>query len=365
MTSTQGEANLVSFAGLVSWFRGIRNGYKPHVYFELSEFDLYGTVQDAAEIIFIIGDRNTPYADNFGDRTIGPGWPSTPGVLISTSRSLRSETNLAAVGPGQKSGEQVYKALELYDGHGLVSAAPRSGEGIRIGLGCWVDTVIGFEVALSTGKVMKATHTSNVDLFLRLKINAASGLGEPSGNINIANDTHSYHRVVSASITVKLNVTLLLVTSQGTNADPNAVVGVTPGGLFISVFYYCHGHSPPLLAVPHTRSTILTVSLTYDFSGPLVVPRRGDDITDYTINPIASLSKSAKVIFCRRTPPLSNLMVLRPITTNPGNFFAPFGWKDSSQDKYSYGILKGVAASAEGHVVLPDVILYVFKLCYV
>ncbi|KAI3613862.1 hypothetical protein WG66_006475 [Moniliophthora roreri] len=372
-----------------------------------------GTAQDAATILSIVGDRNTPYAVKSGGHTINPGWSSTPGVLISASRfntvHYDPETNIAAVGPGQKS-EQVYKALEPYNV--TVPLGRVSGVGVggftlgggyswitnQVGLSC--DTVVGFEVALPTGKVVKATNTSNADLFFGLK-----GGGNNFGVVTQINYTAHPQPAVWGGLRVyngEANVTLLSeAVSQfsDTNADPKAVIGVTyaynpdQGGLFASIFYYYHGPSPPngtfdgLLAVPYTSSTILTMSLTQLHQGKVMW--RSISITNYTVPVLNNIAEQIKlygpqawnhsaieVIFA--VEPLSHSIFSHQPNGpaayyhQPGKFFAPsdiaITWKDASQDEYFYGILKeinhnvaGFAASAEGGfqpVVPPDVILY-------
>jgi len=92
----------------------------------------------------------------------------------------------AKVGHGQRS-EEVYQALELFN----ITIAVGRVAGIGVGgftLGggySWVknqagvscDTVVEFEVALPTGKVVTATITSNTDLFF--------GLMTPAGALSV------------------------------------------------------------------------------------------------------------------------------------------------------------------------------------
>ncbi|ESK87593.1 hypothetical protein Moror_1951 [Moniliophthora roreri MCA 2997] len=141
-----------------------------------------GTPEDAALILSIVGERQTPYGVKSGGHTTNPGWSSSPGVLIVTSRfndvSYDASTNVASVGPGQ-TGEQVYQKLEPFN----VSVALGRVKGVGVGgftlgggyswttnqVGLSCDTVVAFEVALPTGEVVAATNTSNEDLFFGLK----------------------------------------------------------------------------------------------------------------------------------------------------------------------------------------------------
>jgi FAD/FMN-containing dehydrogenase len=103
-------------------------------------------------------------------------------VQISLTRfnqtSFNRTTGTAKVGTGQL-GEQVYQALEPFNVS--IAVGRVSGVGVggftlgggyswttnQVGLSC--DTVVEFEVALPTGKVVTATNTSNADLFFGLK----------------------------------------------------------------------------------------------------------------------------------------------------------------------------------------------------
>ena len=134
-----------------------------------------------------MGAARTPYAIKSGGHTTNPGWSSTTGVQISTSRFNTAvydpKTGLARVGTGQES-ENAYSKLEPFNVS--IAAGRVAGVGVggftlgggyswltnQVGVSC--DTVHQFEVALPTGKVVNATNTTNSDLFFGLKVGSHS-----------------------------------------------------------------------------------------------------------------------------------------------------------------------------------------------
>jgi len=153
--------------------------------------------------------------------------------------SFNRTTGTAKVGTGQE-GEQVYQALEPFNVS--IAAGRVAGVGIggftlgggyswvtnQVGLSC--DTVVEFEVALPTGKVVTATNTSNADLFFGLK-----GGGNNFGIVTAITYTVIEQPAVWGGLVVVNgdgNITSLsqeISHFQDTNADPKAVVGVTYG----------------------------------------------------------------------------------------------------------------------------------------
>ncbi|KAK7033658.1 hypothetical protein VNI00_012658 [Paramarasmius palmivorus] len=381
-----------------------------------------GTPEDAALILTIVGKNKTPYGVKSGGHTTNPGWSSSPGVLIVTSRfngvSYDPATNIASVGPGQ-TGEQVYQKLEPYN----VSAALGRVKGVGVGgftlgggyswmtnlVGLSCDTVVAFEVALPTGKVVTATSKKNEDLFFALK-------GAGGNNLGVVTRI-DYTAIPQPAVWGGLNVYLessldqlaeAVAHFEDTNNDNNAVIGVTfaydpsQGGLFASVFFYYHGPSPPsgtfdaVLAVPAASSTLMTTSLTNLVSAfvvnPPVRPRtlwRSVSIADYSVPLIKTIAAQVKLhgpeAFQRSATQFT--MAVEPFTQDifnhqpngpaafyhqPGTFFAPsvvnLYWTDESQDEWFHNTLKEInanvtnfAASEAGGfqpVLPPNVTLY-------
>ncbi|KAI3607394.1 hypothetical protein WG66_004638 [Moniliophthora roreri] len=358
-----------------------------------------GTPEDAALILSIVGERQTPYGVKSGGHTTNPGWSSSPGVLIVTSRfndvSYDASTNVASVGPGQ-TGEQVYQKLEPFN----VSVALGRVKGVGVGgftlgggyswttnqVGLSCDTVVAFEVALPTGEVVAATNTSNEDLFFGLK-----GGGNNFGIVTRIDYTAIPQPAVWGGLNVYLEDSLdelaeAISEFQDTNQDHKAAIGVTyaydpaQGGLFASVFYYYHGPSPPsgtfdrLLPIPTASSTLFTTSLTNlvsAFVGPAVTQRR-------VLGIHYKAWEHSATQFTLAVEPLSrDIFSHQPngpaaIVHEPGTFFAPsvvsLSWTDESQDQWFFDTLKeidfnvaGFAASEAGGfqpVVPPEVILY-------
>jgi len=162
-------------------------------------------------------------------------------VQISLTRfnqnSFNRTTGTAKVGTGQL-GEEVYQALEPFNVS--IAVGRISGVGVggftlgggyswttnQVGLSC--DTVVEFEVALPTGKVVTATNTSNADLFFGLK----------GGGNNFGIVTAITYKVIEQPavwgglviITGDANITSItqeISDFQDTNVDPKAVIGVT------------------------------------------------------------------------------------------------------------------------------------------
>ena len=153
--------------------------------------------------------------------------------------SFNRTTGTAKVGPGQRS-EEVYQALEPFNV--TIAAGRVAGVGIggftlgggyswvtnQVGVSC--DTVVEFEVALPTGKVVTATNTSNADLFFGLK-----GGGNNFGIVTAITYKVLEQPAVWGGLVVvngDANVTSLseaISHFQDTNTDPKAVIGVTYG----------------------------------------------------------------------------------------------------------------------------------------
>ncbi|KAK7033696.1 hypothetical protein VNI00_012696 [Paramarasmius palmivorus] len=381
-----------------------------------------GTPEDAALILTIVGKNKTPYGVKSGGHTTNPGWSSSPGVLIVTSRfngvSYDSATNVASVGPGQ-TGEQVYKKLEPFNVSVPLGRVKGVGVGgftlgggyswiaNQVGLSC--DTVVAFEVALPTGDVVTATSTSNEDLFFGLK-------GGGGNNLGVVTKI-DYKAIAQPAVWGGLNVYLeenlddlaeAIAQFELNNEDLKAVIGVTyaydpsQGGLFASVFFYYHGPSAPagtfdaLLAVPAASSTLMTSSLTTLVSAfvvnPPVLPRtlwRSVSITRYSVPVLKTIAAQIKLhgpeAFDRSATQFT--MAVEPLNGDifshqpngpaayyhePGTFFAPsvvsLYWLDESQDEWFHDTLKEIndnvanfAASADGGfqpVLPPDVTLY-------
>jgi len=161
-------------------------------------------------------------------------------VHISLTRfnrtSFDSTTGTAKVGTGQL-GEEVYQALEPFNVS--IAAGRVSGVGVggftlgggyswttnQVGVSC--DTVVEFEVALPTGKVVTATNTSNADLFFGLK-----GGGNNFGIVTAITYKAIEQPAVWGGLVIVNgdgNITTLskeISDFQDTNADPKAVIGV-------------------------------------------------------------------------------------------------------------------------------------------
>ncbi|KAF8957851.1 hypothetical protein BDZ97DRAFT_1906655 [Flammula alnicola] len=354
-----------------------------------------GTPQDAATILKIVGNTRTPYAVKSGGHATNPGWSSTPGVQITMSRFngavYNASTGTAEVGTGQQS-EHAYSQLEPFNVS--IAAGRVSGVGVggftlgggyswltnQVGVSC--DTVVAFEVALPTGKVVTATNTSNADLFFGLK-----GGGNNFGVVT----TITYKVVEQPAVWGGLvvvngtdniaNLSQAISDFQDTNTNPKAVIGVTYGfdpsfgGLFISVFYYFHGPSPPagtfdqLLAVPSVSSSLSVTSLTRlvsAFNGPEIAPRalwRSISIQNYTVPVLAEIANqvtthgatawnhSAVAFTLAVEPLLPNIFNHQPngpaaYFHRPGNFLAPsvvgMSWTDVTEDSFFFDLLKTV-----------------------
>ncbi|KAF8964475.1 FAD-binding domain-containing protein [Flammula alnicola] len=366
------------------------------------------TPQDAAMILKIVGNTRTPYAVKSGGHTTNPGWSSTPGVQIALSRFngvvYNATAGTARVGTGQKS-EEAYHALEPFNVS--IAAGRVSGVGVggftlgggyswltnQVGVSC--DTVVAFEVALPTGKVVTATNTSNADLFFGLK-----GGGNNFGVVTaitykVVEQPAVWGGLVVVNGTDNIaNLSQAVSQFQDNNTNPKAVIGVTYGfnpsfgGLFVSVFYYYHGPSPPagtfdqLLAVPAISSSISVTTLTNlvsAFNGPGIAPRalwRSISIQNYTIpvlNEIANQvsihgatawNHSAILFTLAVEPLLPDIFSHQPngpaaYFHTAGNFFAPsivgISWTDATEDSFFFDLLKTVdvnvrdfAASAAG-----------------
>jgi FAD/FMN-containing dehydrogenase len=148
-------------------------------------------------------------------------------------------TGTAKVGTGLKS-EEAYQQLEPFNVS--IAAGRVSGVGVggftlgggyswltnQVGVSC--DTVVEFEVALPTGKVVTATNTSNADLFFGLK-----GGGNNFGIVTAITYKVVEQPAVWGGLVVvngDANITSLsqaISDFQDTNTDPKAVIGVTYG----------------------------------------------------------------------------------------------------------------------------------------
>ncbi|KAK7033699.1 hypothetical protein VNI00_012699 [Paramarasmius palmivorus] len=353
-----------------------------------------GTAEDAALILTIVGKHQTPYGVKSGGHTTNPGWSSSPGVLIVTSRfngvSYDPATNIAAVGPGQ-TGEQVYQKLEPFN----VSAALGRVKGVGVGgftlgggyswmtnqVGLSCDTVVAFEVALPTGQVVTATSSENEDLFFGLK----GGGGNNLGVVTRIDYTAIPQPAVWGGLNVYLEENLddlaeAIAAFETSNQDHKAVIGVTyaydpsQGGLFASVFFYYHGPSAPagtfdaLLAIPAASSTLMTSSLTTLVSAFVVNP---------PLHGPEAFERSATQFTMAVEPLSQDIFDHQPngpaaYYHEPGTFFAPsvvsLYWLDDTQDQWFHDTLKEInanvanfAASADGGfqpVLPPDVTLY-------
>ncbi|KJA16702.1 hypothetical protein HYPSUDRAFT_47071 [Hypholoma sublateritium FD-334 SS-4] len=357
-----------------------------------------GTAQDAANILKIVGAARTPYAIKSGGHATNPGWSSTTGVQISTSRfntaTYDPNTGLARVGTGQQS-ENAYSQLEPFNVS--IAAGRVSGVGVggftlgggyswvtnQVGVSC--DTVHQFEVALPTGKVVNATNTTNSDLFFGLK-----GGGNNFGLVTFITYEAVAQPAVWGGLVVITGAGNIAAVSQAIsdfqdhNTDPKAAVGVTygfdpaQGGLFVSLFFYYHGPSPPagifdeLLAVPSVSSSLSATSLTRlvsAFDGPTIAPRalwRSISIKNYTVPVLNTIAdqvnthgpaayNNSAVAFTLAVEPLLTSIFSHQVNGPAayfhlaGRFLAPsvvgFSWTDPTQDTFFFNTLKTIDAN--------------------
>ncbi|KAG6380802.1 hypothetical protein JVT61DRAFT_5186 [Boletus reticuloceps] len=140
-----------------------------------------GTAEDVGIALRILGKTGCPFAVKGGGHTLNPGFSSTSGVQIATSRFANviydAATQTATIGAGLI-WDEVYAALEPYGVNvagGRVSGIGVAGFTLGGGYswhanqyGLTIDTVQAFELVLPNGTVTNVNE-SHADLFFALR----------------------------------------------------------------------------------------------------------------------------------------------------------------------------------------------------
>ncbi|KAM6496524.1 FAD dependent oxidoreductase [Amanita muscaria] len=140
------------------------------------------TAEDVGKILQIVFKLGVEFGVKSGGHIANPGFSSSPGVLIATSRfnqvQYNSESQTAVIGTGLIF-DEVYAALAPYN----VSVCGGRVTGIGVGgfvlgggyswkanqHGLAVDTVVAFELVKPDGSVATVTEESDAELFFGLK----------------------------------------------------------------------------------------------------------------------------------------------------------------------------------------------------